>query len=222
MAQQLVSDRVEAEISSENENAHGESFSAGRAQASGLDRSTAAIRRLADEQLRTLTEFFLTAARCNRESKQQELSSRRSTDVSRHASSPIVHSTTLPSRPSSRQMPDAFHAENGTPRSMRRPRYINTLERIDSAVDEVPQTKGEAPSRPSQEFKLNSPRSLRRAKSSVSRPGTMQTAHGRQLTWAFSSVNLPSVTKYSQRRHQQFSNAHSGRVFCAAAISSDT
>lgn len=137
---------------------------------SRFERLSATTRRLSEEQVRSLTELFLLLG------KQQKSPRSISTgheipllnSEKQVASSPIRRSATLPS--SSRgqyHRPD----ETGTirtPANARRPPYVNTLERIDSMVDDDPPSDKRPARSTRAESSVPSPRALQRAKSTVS------------------------------------------------------
>lgn len=166
-----VSDsHIDAELASDSEEGPRGIARRHLAVLSRFERSSAQVHRLAEAQIRSLTELFLVRSNGMKPQAANGTHStagrRESIDSVRATSSPIRRSATLPSgsRQTSPRMDRA-----GTPASLRRPRHVNTLQRIDSITDDGPSQQGHAREQSSRtEPNVPSPRALQRAKSTVS------------------------------------------------------
>lgn len=170
-----VSDsHMDAELASDSEEGPRGTARRHLAVLSRFERSSAQVHRLAEAQVRSLTELLLVRSNGMRTQTTNGTYStagrRESIDSVRTMSSPIRRSATLPS--GSRQTSPRVDRA-GTPASLRRPRHVNTLQRIDSVTDEVPPQQGHARRQSSRtEPNVPSPRALQRAKSTVSHDRT--------------------------------------------------
>lgn len=166
---EIADSQTEAELASDTEDGARSSSRRNVVLLSRLERTSAQSRRFADEQVRALTELFLLWRNASRPSQLENPNRRRSLADTPLSSSPVTRSATLPSGQPVRQYALPLTDGRNTPASVRRPRHINTLERIDSHTDD---TISQAPHSHTQsgrtEINVPSPRSLQRAKSSVS------------------------------------------------------
>lgn len=161
--------QVELELSSDTEEGRRGTARQNLHFLSRFERTSAQASRTSNEQVRSLTELFILISKLQKNSHYKSGRGKPSFDEGRQTSSPIRRSATLSSVPSGRVY-GAHHTGTGaTPGSVRRPRHVNTLERIDSIVDEHTGSASQQIPASQDETSVPSPRALRRAKSSVSR-----------------------------------------------------
>lgn len=166
MWKDVAESQVEMELASDTEDGGQAMSRRHRSFLSRFDRSSAQAHRLSEEQVRGLTELLIVLSKLQKVTRADQITRMPSVDLHGNTSSPIRRSATLPSGPRERHHPSPNGDSSGAPASIRRPRHVNTLERIDSIVDESPGSHQARASRVDPH--VPSPRALHRAKSTVS------------------------------------------------------
>ncbi|KAK9893794.1 hypothetical protein P389DRAFT_108708 [Cystobasidium minutum MCA 4210] len=194
----IADSQIDAELASDTEDGARGTSRRHLASLSRFERSAAQVNRMAEGQVRTLTELFLAWRRSvSSESvpfnPSIPVSREDSFKADRAASSPIRRSLTLPSG-SRYASPRTNGAE--TPSSLRRPRHVNTLQRIDSINDD-PTAHSSHTGPPAvagrTEVSVPSPRALQRAKSS----STSQVSQNIVKGYIASSPTKPDADYFS-------------------------
>lgn len=166
----VADSQVDAELASDSEDGSRGVSRRYLAALSRFERSGAQVHRLAEAQIRSLTELLLvrsSGAKIRDPLSSPNAMPRRASIETGHAtSSPIRRSATLPS---GAHYPSPHAHAAATPASLRKPRHVNTLQRIDSITDEASSQHNHARRQSSRtDPNVPSPRALQRAKSSVS------------------------------------------------------